>query len=218
LRQRILEGLAADESNPADVDALRRRVAELDKQVACGTKRLLQAPDDVADLLAAELSKLRQNRDRLARELSNRAPAVDLEAEADALADRLWNLAEELRKAPPPRLRGLVHQMVTRIELRFHRKDQGRRTIHPFAGAPCTCGPIPCYTESIGTSRSRQVCTLSQKRCPEWRECSGRKAVRRFRRYGFHGIHDMKPRPQPSTTDELRTARHVTVSVSNSGS
>ena len=145
LRQRILEGLAAEQSAPTDIDALRRRVADFDKQVAHGTKRLLQAPDDIADLLAAELSKLRKERDRLARELSEwePTPVTDLEAKADALVDRLWRLRKELENAPSTRMRELVHQMVTRIDLRFDRKKQGRRTIYPFAGGIVHLRPDP---------------------------------------------------------------------------
>jgi chromosome segregation ATPase len=145
LRQQVLEGLRAKQNAPADIDALRSRVADLDKQVAHGTKRLLRAPDDIADLLAAELSKLRKERDRLARELSESepVPAPDLEAQADALVDNLWTLGEELQKAPPARLRELVHQMVSRIELCFDRKKQGRRTVYPFVGGTVHLRPDP---------------------------------------------------------------------------
>ncbi len=145
LRRRILEGLAAEQSTPGEIDALRARVADLDKQVAHGTKRLLQAPDDIADLLAVELSKLRKERDRLARQVLEWEPheAVDLEAKADALVDRFWRLDQELRHAPPTRMRELVHQMVSRIDLSFDRKKQGRRTIHPFAGGRVYLRPDP---------------------------------------------------------------------------
>jgi len=30
-------------------------------------------------------------------------------------------------------MRELVHQMVTRLDLRFGRNQQGRKTVHPFA-------------------------------------------------------------------------------------
>ena len=145
LRQQVLEGLKAKQSAPADVAALRSRVADLDRQVAHGTKRLLQAPDDIADLLAAELSKLRKERDRLTKELSDwePVPAPDLEAQADAAVDQLWALCEELQKAPPARLRELVRQMVSRIRLRFGKKKQGRRTIYPFLGGKVELRPDP---------------------------------------------------------------------------
>jgi hypothetical protein len=79
-RQRILEGLKAKQSDPADIDALRSRLAVLNKQVDHGAKRLLGAPDDIADLLAVELSKLRKQRDRLAMEVSEREPAITIRA------------------------------------------------------------------------------------------------------------------------------------------
>jgi hypothetical protein len=68
---------------------------------------------------------------------------LDLEAEADTLVDRLWTLTEELQNAPPTRMRELVHQMVPRIDLRFDRKQQGRRTIYPFAGGKVYLRPDP---------------------------------------------------------------------------
>ncbi|NQT13770.1 MAG: hypothetical protein HQ582_13540 [Planctomycetes bacterium] len=109
------------------------------------SKPLLQAPDDSADLLGTELSKLRKERDRLGRELSEwePAPVIDLELEADAVVDRLWTLGEELQEAPPARLRELVHQMVTRIDLRFDRTKQGRRTLRPPAGGKVSLRPSP---------------------------------------------------------------------------
>jgi hypothetical protein len=93
-----------------EAEGMRTRLAEMDKQLAQGTKRLLAAPDDIADLLGAELSKLRKDRDRLAERLAEIQPAgrYDLGAQADALADRLWSLTEELADAPAPPLAGIA--------------------------------------------------------------------------------------------------------------
>ena len=81
----------------------------------------------------------------IARELSEwePAPVINLELEADTVVDRLWTLGEELQEAPPARLRELVRQMVTRIDLRFNRTKQGRRTLYPFAGGKVSLRPSP---------------------------------------------------------------------------
>ena len=65
------------------------------------------APDDLADVLTAELSALRRDRGRLAAELDSLTTAgpADADSVADATVDKLWNLGEELQRAKPERLR-----------------------------------------------------------------------------------------------------------------
>jgi site-specific DNA recombinase len=143
LREAIAATVKQRRSNEGgEVDALRSRLAELDKQVAQGTKRLLSAPDSVADLLAAELSNLRRERDQLAQRLKDSAPAkVDVEAVADSVANRLWTLAEELTTAPPSRLREVVRRMVDRIDLRFEQTKWGRKSVSRFASGTIDLRP-----------------------------------------------------------------------------
>jgi DNA invertase Pin-like site-specific DNA recombinase len=123
-------------------EGLRSRLAELDKQVAQGTKRLLAAPDDVADLLAAELSNLRRERDHLAERLKQSAPApVDVEAQAEALAQRLWTFTEEVAKATPARQRELLRRVVGKISLRFRQTKWGRKSVSRFDGGTVDLRP-----------------------------------------------------------------------------
>ena len=120
LRNRIREQLQVRQAaKPSQTEALTARLAELDQEVEHGTKRLLRAPDDVADLLAAELSKMRSERDELAREIKNlsREKPVDLEAEVKKTADRLWKLSALIEKAEPERLREIVNQLVSKMDL-----------------------------------------------------------------------------------------------------
>jgi hypothetical protein len=88
------------------------------------------------DLLADELSNMKRERDRLAAELqqleASTAP-VDLEAEADAVVDKLWTLAEELQNAEPARLRELIRRMVARIDLWFDHVPKGNRVECPLS-------------------------------------------------------------------------------------
>jgi site-specific DNA recombinase len=137
LRSRVLDRLSARTTSDAgQLDALQSKVADLDKEIQHGTRRLLRAPDNIADLLAAELSNMKRERDRLAAELEQlvaSAKPVDLEAEADAVVDKLWTLADELQHADPARLRELVRRMVARIDLWFDRVPKGNRVECPLS-------------------------------------------------------------------------------------
>ena len=146
LRERIVERLKArQEASPAEAEGLRTRLASLDQEIQHGTRRLLRAPDDIADLLGEELSGLRRDRDRLAAELDGMSGSepTDVEGAADAAVDRLWNLAEELRQAKPVRLRELLHRMVARIDLHFDRINKGTRTECPFSSGSIELRPDP---------------------------------------------------------------------------
>ena len=122
-------------------------MAELDREIEQGTKRLLKAPDEIADLFGAELARIRRERDRLGAELVNledHAPA-DLEADVEATVDRLWTLADELGKANPARLRELIRRMVSRIDLWFDAKQIGPRVKRPFSKGCIDLRPDPLF-------------------------------------------------------------------------
>jgi site-specific DNA recombinase len=137
LRTRVLERLSTrSTSDEGQIEALQAKVTGLDKEIQHGTRRLLRAPDNIADLLADELSNMKRERDRLAAELQQleASPApVDLEAEADAVVDKLWTLAEELQNAEPARLRELIRRMVARIDLWFDHVPKGNRVECPLS-------------------------------------------------------------------------------------
>ncbi len=153
LRDRVVARMEARAAtDPAELDAMRGRLATLDAEIEQGARRLLRAPDDVADLLGRELSAMRRDRDRLVSQVSDlegAAAPVDVAAEADAAVDRLWGLAEELEKAPPVRVRELVRRMVARVELRFGRVEKAKRVECPFLKGrielrpdPLLCSPV----------------------------------------------------------------------------
>lgn len=152
LRERVRERLESrQQADPSDLKSLRRKVAELDKEIQHGTKRLLRAPDDIADLLGQELSTMRRERDRLTRELEemDQAAPADVDAEVDATVDRLWAMADELDKAEPARLRELVRRMVDRIDLWFDRQERGKRTFHPFRKGTIDLRPDPLIFNTV---------------------------------------------------------------------
>jgi len=156
LRRRVVDRLRARQTaDPAEVEALRSKVSQLDGELEHGTRRLLRAPDDVADLLGAELSTTRRERDRLAGELEamERTKPTNIESEADAAVDRLWTLRSELDRAKPARLRELVRRMVARIDLHFDAVPKRTRTEHPFREGFIDLRPDPSLVVYNSVSR-----------------------------------------------------------------
>jgi DNA invertase Pin-like site-specific DNA recombinase len=123
LRQRVLDRLEArQKADPQHVQQLRGKVAEIDRELEQGTRRLLRAPDNIADLLAAELSTLRSHRDRLAGELDEIERTdcdADLDAQADQIVASLWTMHAGLEDGDPSRRRELLRRVIDRIDLHF---------------------------------------------------------------------------------------------------
>jgi DNA invertase Pin-like site-specific DNA recombinase len=134
----VREQLKAERTtDPAEVEGLRAKLTGLERDMDLGTKRLLRAPDDVADLLAGELSSMRKERDRVVAQLAaleRTTDAGDVEADTERTVARLWELSDDLQtKIPPARLREVVHQLVDRIDLYFDRLPLGERERCPFS-------------------------------------------------------------------------------------
>jgi hypothetical protein len=152
LRARIVDRLKARQATgPVEAGAIRARLTALDQEIQQRARRLLRAPDDLADVLGAELSALRRERERLAAELDGmqEAAPADVEAVADATVDRLWNLAEELQRAKPERLWELLHRMVARIDLHFDRVQKGARLECPFSRGEIDLRPDPLLSSLV---------------------------------------------------------------------
>jgi hypothetical protein len=135
LKDRIRTRLEARQSaDPAEIEALRAKVAELDQELEHGAKRLLRAPDEIADLLGAELAGMRRERDRLSGELGEieRSEAIDVEVEVEDRAKRVWSLGAEIARAKPAGIREVIGRMVSRIDLFFGTVEKRTRTEHPF--------------------------------------------------------------------------------------
>jgi DNA invertase Pin-like site-specific DNA recombinase len=138
LRQRVLKRLRSQRIvDPKRANGLRSKVAELDREIEQGTRRLLRAPDDVADLLAIELRKVRGERERVAVELATIDTAtkpIDVEGEAERVTARLDSLSADLNeKVDPAKLREVVRRMVDRIDLFFDRVPRGKRVECPLS-------------------------------------------------------------------------------------
>ena len=145
IRSRLQERKQVD---PEELEQARTKVRRLDGEIEHGVKRLLRAPDDIADLLGSELSRMRKERERLARRLeeleSLECPEVDdVEALVDQAVDRLWSIVEELDKAEPARLRELIRRMVHRIDLWFDHVPKGKRVECPLSRGTIQLRPDP---------------------------------------------------------------------------
>ncbi|HEY4311731.1 MAG TPA: recombinase family protein [Pirellulales bacterium] len=137
LRQEVLSILRESaDSGPGRVEDLRDSLAKIERELEVAKRRFLKAPDDVADMLADELSKMRKSRDLAAVELTKAESTCStdsIEETADAYVDRLWNLAQEIEKASPSRLRQILSELVDRIDLYFDHVPRGKRIECPIS-------------------------------------------------------------------------------------
>jgi len=147
LRDEILATLQASaDSSPGKVDSLKATLVKLEKGLEHAKRRFLKAPDDIADMLAEELSAMRKQRDDVAAELKAAEAAEcprHLDEQADAVADRLWSIGHELENAQPARMRHLLGEMVDRVDLYFDRVQRGKRTECPISKGVATLRHIP---------------------------------------------------------------------------
>jgi len=131
LRRRIVKRLAARVTvEPELIRSFESRLAELESGLDRATDRMLRSPDDLVDLLAPKVSRMRQERDGAANRLAGlkrQAHPVDADAEADSVLSRLWSLEQEIQEAEPARLRELIRRIVGRIDLFFDHVPHGKR-------------------------------------------------------------------------------------------
>lgn len=128
----------AAKGSAGDAAALKRRLAELDREIEQGAKRILKAPDSIVDVLSEELAKTRKERDRIASELTQAAEQskpLDVDAEVEATLRAAWTLGAELDKADPARLREMFRRMVESIDCYFEQEPRSTRTVSRFSKA-----------------------------------------------------------------------------------
>jgi len=106
---------AEPKANKRDVARLEKRAADLEKEVSRLVKAIRTL--DAAELVE-ELAVVQAERERVKAELAQAGKlsgATDLDAEAERIADRLWEIAERLTDSDPAVLREVLHQFVYRI-------------------------------------------------------------------------------------------------------
>ena len=128
LVQEIRKQLKAEpKANKRDVTRLEKRAADLDKEV----NRLVKAIRTLdADELVEELALVQAERERVKAELAEAGKltaAVDLDAEAERIADRLWEIGERLGDSDPAILREVLRQFVSKITCRWEATDRQKR-------------------------------------------------------------------------------------------
>jgi DNA invertase Pin-like site-specific DNA recombinase len=119
-------------TSAADRARLEKRAGDLDREVS----RLVKAIRTVdAAELVEELQIVRGERDRVRAELAQAGrltDPLDLDAEAERIADSLSAIGEQLTTEDPAILREVLRQFVARITCRWGYKKPGKRASYPF--------------------------------------------------------------------------------------
>ena len=124
LRQRLMAGVNSERrSDPNALAQLKKAIAKLDHEIAQATRNVLRATDNL-DILQEELTEMRRQRDRLAKQLAalERTEAEPVERYVDRVEKGiavLRSLREELGRAPLARLREVLRKLVTRMDVYF---------------------------------------------------------------------------------------------------
>ena len=104
------------------------------------------------DILAPKATAMKNERQRLTVELQQAEAASkpkDLNAEVNAIVNRIWRLGDELMKAQPERLRELFKLIVDRIALRFDHVQRGKRLECPLASGVIHLRPDSPISSSV---------------------------------------------------------------------
>jgi DNA-binding ferritin-like protein (Dps family) len=135
LVQEIRSQLKAEpKANKSDMKRLEKRAADLEKEVS----RLVKAIRTLdADELVEELSLVQAERERVKAELAQAgklAGPVDLDAEAERIANQLWEIGERLTDSDPAVLREVLQLFVSRITCRWERIGKTQRRSRLIGG------------------------------------------------------------------------------------
>jgi hypothetical protein len=126
---------------PADVERLKARLASLEEDVKRARRRVLLAEDDAtAAELHQGLSELVDERKRLEKQLQaarerTEAPAQDSAAQVEEAMRRVRALREELERAKGRKLGEAIGLLVTKAELFFEERHEGRKRHYPLVKA-----------------------------------------------------------------------------------
>ena len=127
LVQEIKKQLKAQpKANNNDLERLKKRAADLEKEV----NRLVKAirTIDAAELVE-ELSLVQAERGRVKAQLAEAGKLtdpVDVDAEAERIADGLWEVGQHLNDGDPATVREVLRQFVSRITCRWERYGKKR--------------------------------------------------------------------------------------------
>jgi site-specific DNA recombinase len=126
LKKAIEQKKAKPLRSAINIPGMRKRLTELDREIAAAVKELKRTPDDLYDLAVDDLRTLRKERERVCDTLtaddaaSTRGKVESAKSVSDALA-RIKRLTEALTSAEPRTVRYALGELVERIDLWFDR-------------------------------------------------------------------------------------------------
>ena len=140
-----------------DVERIRKRIAELDRQIDNGAERIFSAPQSLTRTLYDKLEQLRAERDRLRAQLEDAKRQRDgtdqqTTEEVEQAIRKLQNLREAFQNAAPAETRELLASVVSRIDLFFDRRQGGKYTRTTFREGLVSLRPDPVFTSLSTTS------------------------------------------------------------------
>jgi DNA invertase Pin-like site-specific DNA recombinase len=124
------------QADPERTAALRKRIGELEQQIANGNRNMALAPPDAVAGIAQVVRGLREERDRLAaeRDRQERPTArADKEAAVAEAMKHLWRLHDALMSDDPREVRAALQELVVKVELWFTYRQTAKTTRSTFA-------------------------------------------------------------------------------------
>ncbi len=138
-----------------EANRLRRRLAELDAQVARANVNITLLTPDLVPGVAEVIRTLKVEREQAARELARLESGKrrqDLEELVKAAEAQLWRLRDAEASADQEELRDALSQIIDRVELHFGEVPHGKRVRRPL-----TRGVIYLRQEDNLTTCSRRT-------------------------------------------------------------
>ncbi len=156
LRKRVLDDRRR-QTPEVDLDRLRKRIADLDRQVDKGAERIFGAPDDLVQTLYRKLDELRSERDRLRQQVEaagRQEVDLDVEAVVEEALGYLRTLGKQIREAAPEDRQELFRQFIAKIELHFTHRQAGAKQRHDFSHGTIFLRPDPVLSIMLGISKN----------------------------------------------------------------
>jgi hypothetical protein len=132
-------------------NALRKRAAQLEKDIRQGLENLGRLPPELLDDVAGQVMRWKEERTRVNAELIQVEAAAAKADEEDRLVDRAMNafkvLSEKVQKAKGlPQVREALAPLVERVELRFDHRALGKG-----GRTKSTLASVTVHFQNIGT-------------------------------------------------------------------
>ena len=151
---KVLEKMLADRGKPdAAIEAVDKQIAQLDTQIATATKRVLGAPEDLTELLYAELQKMKARYEALERRRDTLAEQLEemSSMSVESVLARLELIADMYREADQSKLKALLAATIKEVKLQFQWVNQGKRQIRRFKSGEITLNSSCQVDEMAGT-------------------------------------------------------------------